>query len=213
MPATDEKNQLLEKLENPETIQALNRLLDRVESLEKGLSLLEESIQSVPGAISTVVETMDEYALEAMEQGVDIEERMNLIGQILTKLSHPNHLRVLNEFLDTAPNILPMLQALKDLPGIFALTVDTIDELYDKGEITAIIDSGVFDPAALNTVGMLGKSLVESRKNSKPIGLLGLLGALRDPAVQSSLGFLIGFAKAFGNQLKQNSNNGKYAIK
>ncbi len=201
MSPVEEKSALLERLENPDTIRALNRLLDRLESLERNLSVAEEAARTLPGVVGTVVDTVDELAFESMDHGVDLEERIQMILNVLGKLSHPMHLQMLNEFIDTAPTLLPMIQALKDLPGVLSLAVDTLDELYDKGEVSAIIDSGVFDPAALNTVGMMGKALVKSRKESKPMGFLGLMRSLRDPGVQRATGFLVQFAKSFGEQL------------
>lgn len=82
----------------------------------------------------------------------------------------------------------------------FGATMDA-----DKvAELEALLQSGVLDPAALHTIGDLGRALVESRATPpKPLGAMGLLKALGDPNVQSALGFLIVFAERFGRRLRE----------
>ena len=69
-------------------------------------------------------------------------------------------------------------------------------------ELEALLQSGVLDPAALKTIGELGRALSETASaRPDPVGPLGLLLALRQPDVQRALGFLMMFAERFGNRL------------
>jgi len=43
----------------------------------------------------------------------------------------------------------------------------------------------------------------QRERGSKPIGLLGLLGAMRDPDVQAALGAALAFARGFGEALRR----------
>ena len=71
-------------------------------------------------------------------------------------------------------------------------------------ELEALLQSGVLDPAALQTIGELGRALTDTAAASPPpVGPLGLLKALGDPNVQRALGFLVTFAERFGYQLRQ----------
>lgn len=71
-------------------------------------------------------------------------------------------------------------------------------------ELEALLQSGVLDPAALQTMGELGRALTDTAASPPPpIGPLGLLKALGDPSVQHALGFLVTFAERFGNQLRR----------
>jgi uncharacterized protein YjgD (DUF1641 family) len=52
-------------------------------------------------------------------------------------------------------------------------------------------------------IGSAGQALATSQQvPPKPIGLLGALGALRNPEVQKALGFAVTFAKQFGRALE-----------
>ncbi|HZG85353.1 DUF1641 domain-containing protein [Paenibacillus sp.] len=43
----------------------------------------------------------------------------------------------------------------------------------------------------------------QRERGTKPLGLLGLLGAMRDPDVQAALGAALAFARGFGEALRQ----------
>jgi hypothetical protein len=69
--------------------------------------------------------------------------------------------------------------------------------------LEALLESGVLDPAALQAIGMLGRTLVDTASApSRAIGPMGLLKALGDPDVQRALGFLVDFAGRFGRRLQ-----------
>jgi hypothetical protein len=73
-------------------------------------------------------------------------------------------------------------------------------------ELEALLQSGVFDPAALRIVGELARALVAtaSAQAAPPeVGLVGLLKALRDPDVRRAIGFLVTFAERFGGRLAE----------
>lgn len=106
---------------------------------------------------------------------------------------------------------------LVQLPGMAAMAMDTMDDLYSTarqhgvdiegmarsglGAARALMESGVVDPAALQVIGSAGYALVNSQKEAKPIGLFGLLGAVNDADIQRALGFLVTFARHFGKKL------------
>lgn len=70
--------------------------------------------------------------------------------------------------------------------------------------LEALLQSGVLDPAALRTIGELGRALVETASAPpSAIGPMGLWKALGQPDVQRALGFLITFAERFGSRLRQ----------
>jgi uncharacterized protein YjgD (DUF1641 family) len=70
--------------------------------------------------------------------------------------------------------------------------------------LESLLQSGVLDPAALRTVGELGRALVDTASVPPPaIGPMGLLKALGRPDVQRALGFLVTFAERFGSRLRE----------
>jgi uncharacterized protein YjgD (DUF1641 family) len=76
--------------------------------------------------------------------------------------------------------------------------MDTISQLHD---------SGALGHETVAVVGELGSAAATTRTKKEyaaaaPKGLFGLLGALRDPDVQASLGFVIALARNYGRTLK-----------
>jgi hypothetical protein len=70
--------------------------------------------------------------------------------------------------------------------------------------LEAVLGSGILDPAAIDLVGRIGMALAETAAaRPQPVGTFGVLRALRDPDVQRTLGFLLGFAKTFGRALEK----------
>jgi hypothetical protein len=70
--------------------------------------------------------------------------------------------------------------------------------------LEALLQSGVLEPAALRTIGELGRALVDTASAPPTaLGPLGLLKALGQPDVQRALGFLITFAERFGQRLQE----------
>jgi uncharacterized protein YjgD (DUF1641 family) len=77
----------------------------------------------------------------------------------------------------------------------------------DAGKVEALdalLNSGVLDPAALRTIGELGRALTDTAAApAPPAGAMAVLRALGDPDVQRALGFLVAFTKRFGARLSQ----------
>lgn len=66
--------------------------------------------------------------------------------------------------------------------------------------LAALVESKLLEPSALAVVSRLAAALAEPG-DARPVGLLGLLRALRDPDVQRALGFVLAMGREFGRQL------------
>lgn len=95
-------------------------------------------------------------------------------------------------FESTKTAVLRMVQIAAS-PGVKAIV--------DSG----ILDSGLFDPDALTTRGLLARAVVDAR-NQPPrrVGLVGAVMAARQPSVQRALGFLLTVAENLGVSLESN---------
>ncbi len=75
-----------------------------------------------------------------------------------------------------------------------------------------LLKSDVLSENSVTTVGMAGSALSSCREGScehpvpERVGLLGLLGSIRDPNTQRALAFGLQFAKCFGGILDEDSN-------
>ncbi len=197
---------MAEKLTAPETVAKLNQLL--------------ELADQAPGFIAMIGDMADETYRSAAVRGVDIEQRLQAGLGVAERLTAPQTVNSLNQLLDLA----------EQAPGMAAMIGDILDETYRKAlmngidieqlvrrggsaigkiaeaanssEFDALMNSGALAPDTLAVIGAAGKALASaSQKPAEPIGLFGLLSALRDPDTQRALGFLTNVGRELGKQL------------
>ena len=221
---------LAEKLTEPDTVEVLTALIDRLDQLEQLAALADQ----LPDATMIAVDTIDEALTQAADRGVVLDERAREGLQLLEKMTEPDTAQALGAVLDRAEHLERLSALAETAPDAIATVVDILDaeyaraaehgydpehllrqmieslrrlsDLFQSEEFEALLDSGVLDPEALQAVGSLGSALVESQKESQRgetprRGFFGLLGALRDPDVQRAIGFIVSFAKKFGQNL------------
>jgi hypothetical protein len=213
-------------IDTPQVAELLSRVLARMDRLEQQLARAEAMAMQVPAALSTVTDTFDGLYRDAAQSGIDGDERLKLGLVALERLSAPESLRAITGL--TAQ--LGTLDALaRQAPGFAAMTVDMLDELYaavghqgvnleetarqglvafrnfvallQSSEVRALIDSGVLDPKTLQVMGAAANALVCTQREPRRAGPLTLLRALFDRNIQRSLGFALGFAERFGQNL------------
>lgn len=258
------------RLNDPQTTHALNRLLDRIDSLEATVGRLADVVEQAPGFTAMLGDMADETVRRASSNGVNIEERLQTalalaekltasnvvskIDQLLAmvdeapgfaamvgdmvdetqrkaaangidlearlqaglglaeKLTHPNTVQQLNgllEIADSAPAFLAMLGDMADeaYRNALAKGID-LESLISQGttaagKLSLLLDSGILDEGALNIVGATGKALARaSEEPVESVGLMGMVGALRNPDTQRALGFLLNVSSKLGQELK-----------
>jgi uncharacterized protein YjgD (DUF1641 family) len=115
---------------------------------------------------------------EALEKFLDLLVRMNELGLLDT----------LKDLMD--PELIGRLSELVLTPGTMKL-LDRADDLLEL--------AGSVDVEDLKRSLPLVKAALEAlAREPKPVGLRGLLGALRDPDVQRGLGLAIEVLRAIG---------------
>lgn len=222
--------QLAEKLTEPETVEVLSALIDRLDQLNELADLAEQ----VPAAATVTVDTIDEALTRAADRGVVVDERAREGLKLLEKLTEPATAAALERVLDRSDQLEQLSDLAENAPDAIATVVDILDAeyaaaaaegydpertlrqafgglsrlgtLFQTDEFEALLDSGVLDPEALQVVGGLGSALVDTQKEARrgdtpSQGIFGLLGALRDPDVQRAVGFITTFARKFGRNL------------
>jgi hypothetical protein len=157
--ARSPQESLLLRLEDPKTLDALNRLLDRLDVI----AWSAEALEGFLGRGNEVAESMAEGAgqLVALAPQVDGEQ---------------------------------LRKALSALPS-----------LVEAG--TLLADAGMFEARTVKGLADLGRSVADSHEEvrttpPKPLGLLTLLRALRDPQIARSLQVALETAKRYGRQLE-----------
>ncbi|ACY14891.1 DUF1641 domain-containing protein [Haliangium ochraceum] len=190
---------LVERLTRPDTLRALERAVD--------------AIEQAPAMVATAADMLD----EAIADPGELQTRLGALGPLLERLTRPATMRAMHSALDFA----------EQTPLTLATIVDTADQviaamaargihvdqlirgtqkaavqvakLITSDEFSEVLDSGILDARVLPTLGAMARALAQaSTSTQEKIGVLGSLRALRQPEVQSALGFLMHAASEFG---------------
>ncbi|GIV60761.1 MAG: hypothetical protein KatS3mg043_1850 [Rhodothermaceae bacterium] len=194
------------RLHEPETAAALNRLLDRLDVLDRALTAAETAATQAPGMAALFVDIADEVAARAQERGVDLDQRLHDALDLVERLTAPETTRVLKQLLDRMDRLEALLEMADQAPGMAAMFVDIADEAAARAQ-----ERGVDLDETLKRAGTLAGSatlaLAEASATTPAdpphLGPFGLLRALRDADIQRALAFGLQFARAFGRALRR----------
>lgn len=181
---------LAEKLNNPDTAQALTQIMDNME-------LVAFSLEAADGFLQR-----GDAVIESVADGV----------RDMRSLAPPDELNLINTLIEGLPRLtasLPqLLEALPQLTAMLPLLAGVLSQLQtilESDEFDALMNSGVFSPKTVGIVGQAGNALVDSyeanQADPKTVGLFGLLTAINDPDIQRALGFAVRFGKQFGQSI------------
>ena len=223
---------LAEKLTEPATVETLTRLIDRLDRIEKIAAFADDAPAALATTVDTIDDALTRAAErgvvldERMREGLVLLETLTepATAKALGELAgRSQQLADLARLVDDAPKAIATVVDIVDAEMNAAMeagfdperalhdaatALAKLSELFRTNEFQALLNSGVLDPEALSVIGGLGTALVESKKEADrgempKRGMLGLIGALRDPDIQHAVGFLTRFAKRFGSQLRK----------
>ncbi|MFO0939610.1 MAG: DUF1641 domain-containing protein [Pirellulales bacterium] len=174
-----EESRLLERITQPETLQTLNRLLDKLPIV----ALLLESLDGFIRRSDTIAENVAGmvHELKLSESKISLEKLISMFQS------------------------LPKLQEMGEHLLQSGLADEGLPKVVDAG--VSMINSGMLDKDVVAVLGELGRASVHTfvdvkKQNPPPIGgLWSMMKATKDPDVQKSLGFFFAFAKAFSKNL------------
>ena len=120
--------------------------------------------------------------------------------------------------------------ATAQIPAIVATTVDVIDGVVERlaargvdvdqrlhallqaadhltspralDALASVLASDIVAHQTTEVIGRMGRAIVAAEHEARPVGVWGLLRALRDPEIQRAAGFLISMARRFGEELE-----------
>jgi uncharacterized protein YjgD (DUF1641 family) len=145
--------ELRKRLRDPETARALNRLLDRLDTIEQAIDTLERLETQLPGAFATTADVIDAELTRAADRGVVLDERAGKALTLAEKLTEPETVEVLTALLDRLDQLEELAALADQLPGMTATAVDTMDDA-----MTRAADRGVvFDERAREGLQLLEK--------------------------------------------------------
>lgn len=121
---------LQQRLNDPDTVAALTRLLDRIDSIEQTVDQLANAVDQAPAMIAMMTDVADEQYRLAAASGVDIDERLHNALQIAEKLTEPRTVEVLSGLLERMDQIEELVKLSEQAPGMIAMMTDVADEQY-----------------------------------------------------------------------------------
>lgn len=150
--------QLQESLSNEKTITGIDRLLNRIDTLEKAVEKLTTVIEQGPGMVSMVTDMADEAYKKSSSNGVDIEKRLGNALVIAEKLTAPAMMEKLDGLLKFADQA----------PGLISMTMDMADEGFKQSA-----NNGVYIEERLGNALAIAEKLTAPAMVEKLNGLLG----------------------------------------
>ncbi len=157
---------MLVKLTEPETMSALNTLLERLPQLAQLAKLADE----MPNIIATVGDVLDDYQQRCSNEGIDVEK-----------------------------SLVNGLQA--------ALWLGTQVEKEDLSRIGELLKSDILSHHAITVLSNAANSLASAQQDAcgsqtkERVGMLGLIGLMRNPEIQKSVAFAAKFGECFGKNM------------
>lgn len=174
---------LLERFNDPATVDVLHRLLDRVQHLEETLRITQEA----PQWFATAVDIFDQVCGQAINDGIDIQSRVAGLLKLLLHVTDPKAMRAIESLI---PRLLQWEQSgqlLDEIPNIIATVVDVFDEWavqlkaegvdleqsIRRGLHAVLYLGGHIRPAELARIGFLLRSDVMSENSVAAVGMAG----------------------------------------
>ena len=125
---TDAGKKLQATLSEDRTLEAMDRLLARMDSLDKMVADLSELIQQGPGFVAMAADMVDDAYVKADAAGVNIEERLQNALHLAEKLTAPAMMEKLDSLLKVADQA----------PGLMAMKVDALDDIYQSADARGV---------------------------------------------------------------------------
>lgn len=69
--------------------------------------------------------------------------------------------------------------------------------------LASLLQSEIMAHQTTEVVGRMGRAIVHAEHEARPVGMWGMMRALRDPEVQRAAGFLVAMARRFGEELRE----------
>ncbi len=120
--STETGQAIQRRLSEERTLQAIEHLLARIDTLERAVDGLANVMHQGPGLVAMTGDMVDEAYRRADANGVNIDERLKNALAIAEKLTSPTMM----EKLDS------LIQAADQAPGLTAMMGDMVDETYRR---------------------------------------------------------------------------------
>lgn len=213
--------QLQEKLNDPKVANALLRLLDRAEELDRAAEQVTATSQALPGMVAAGTDVVDELCRKASQSGIDIETRFESLMALFIKVTEPKNIEALSKLVARLPQLEEASRLVEEMPNLVATMGDVFEDYARQAQedgidleksIThglraALLFGSKLDDETLETISNAAQALTVTQcddcraEGPDAVGPWGVVKAMSNSDVQKSLGFAMRFAKCFGSTL------------
>ena len=189
IPDTPAGAQFKQQIRSDQTLEHLNAIVQKLDTVEKALQRVELLMERVPGILAMTADMADDAISQADTAGISVDERLKTAFLLAERLTRPGMLEKLESTLQLADR----------LPGIVAMGADIADEA-----LTPLAQQGLDlgQLARVSGAGLVAMSEAGKGDFRKPGGFFGVFRAMRDPDIQVGIGYFLAFLKQFGRNVK-----------
>ncbi len=140
------------RLNDEHVVQAMNRILDRLDVIESSLQKIHEA----PGMISMVADMADDAVRTASDKGIDIDERLRSALAMAEKLTAPEMVDKIDHFIaavDQAPGMVSMVADITD--DLVRTNADRGVDIDERLRVALHIAEKLTDPAMVERIDAL----------------------------------------------------------
>ena len=119
---------LQDRLNEDRTLQAIEHLLAKIDTLDKAVEDLTVVMHQGPGMVAMAADFVDDAYMRADAKGVNIEERLQNALEIAEKLTAPAMVDKLNH----------LFKLTDQMSGLVAMKVDAMDEIYREADANGV---------------------------------------------------------------------------
>ena len=170
---------LSKRLEEPEVVAAINRLLDRIDALENTVETLNRVVKEGPGFTAMATDIVDETIQRAADSGISVDDRLRNALTLAEKATDKDTVEAMGKAMDFA----------KEAPGFVAMVADMFDE-----QVRMAAGSGIDVESRLKGVLQLAVQLTEPK-------MLSSIQASLEMATEAP-GFIAMVTDMFDEQMK-----------
>ena len=94
--------------------------------------LFERMGVSVADALATGTDVVDEKVAAAAERGINVDQRLNDLGDLITRLTEPENLAALKTVVSLLPALAELAKVANEVPNVVATLGDVFDDTQQR---------------------------------------------------------------------------------
>lgn len=184
VPWTESKagKQVQARLSEPRTLEAIDHLLKRIDTLESAVDKLSDVMRQGPGMVAMLGDMADETYRQVDARGVSIDERLKNALTIAEKLTAPEMVAKIDGLITLTDQV----------PGMVAMIGDMADETYRQADARGVSIDQRLGVALKMAEQLTAPEMAEKLENALQLanqmpGIVAMMVDMVDEGVKTAL--------------------------